>query len=85
MEKKLTENQLAKFTKKDIIAMYLSIQKIDESQERQLTEMNQKLDLLIEQLGIAKQNRFGRSTEKVDLDGQFYMIFNEAEVVFKRK
>ena len=47
--------------------------------------MNQKLDLLIEQLGIAKQNRFGRSTEKVDLDGQFYMIFNEAEVVFKRK
>ena len=85
MEKKLTENQLAKFTKKDIIAMYLSIQKIAESQELQLAEMNQKLDLLIEQLGIAKQNRFGISTEKVDLDGQFYMIFNEAEVVFKRK
>ena len=85
MEKKLTENQLAKFTKKDIIEMYLSIQKIAESQELQLAEMNQKLDFLIEQLGIAKQNRFGRSTEKVDLDGQFYMIFNEAEVVFKRK
>lgn len=85
MEKKLTENQLAKFTKKDIIAMYLSIQKIAESQERQLTEMNQKLDLLIEQLGIAKQNRFGRSTEKVDLDGQFHMIFNEAEIIFSDK
>ena len=81
MEKKLTENQLAKFTKKDIIEMYLSIQKIAESQELQLAEMNQKLDLLIEQLGIAKQNRFGISTEKVDLDGQFYIIFNEAEVV----
>ena len=85
MEKKLTENQLAKFTKKDIIAMYLSIQKIAESQELQLAEMNQNLDLLIEQLGIAKQNQFGRSTEKVDLDGQFYMIFNEAEVVFSDK
>lgn len=76
--KRNTENQLAKFTKKDIIAMYLSIQKIAESQELQLAEMNQNLDLLIEQLGITKQNRFGRSTEKVDLDGQFHMIFNEA-------
>lgn len=47
--------------------------------------MNQNLDLLIEQLGIAKQNRFGRSTEKVDLDGQFHMIFNEAEIIFSDK
>ena len=38
--------------------------------------MNQKLDLLIKQLGIEKQKLFGRSTEKVDLDGQFHIIFN---------
>ncbi len=38
--------------------------------------MNQKLDLLIKQLGIEKQKLSGRSTEKVDLDGQFHIIFN---------
>ena len=47
--------------------------------------MNQKLDLLIKQLGIEKQKLSGTSTEKVDLDGQFHIIFNYAEVVFNDK
>lgn len=47
--------------------------------------MNQKMDLLLEQMAISKQQRFGRSTEKIDWEGQFQMLFNEAEVIIVDK
>lgn len=55
MNTQFTETQLTQFTKKDLIRMYLSVQQLAESltaqcqvQEKQLAEMNQKMDLLIE-------------------------------------
>lgn len=92
MNTKFTESQLTKFTKKDIMTMYISLQQMVESlttqcqeQQNQLKKMNQKMDLLIEQMLIAKQNRFGRSTEKIDWEGQLEMLFNEAEVIIVDK
>ena len=92
MDTQFTELQLTKLTKKDIVMMYLSLQQLAESltaqckvQEKQLNEMNQKMDLLIEQMAIAQQKRFGRSTEKIDWEGQLEMLFNEAEVIIVDK
>ena len=88
MDTKLTQSQLTRLTKKDIVMMYISLQQLAESltaqcdmQEKQLNEMNQKMDLLIEQMAIGRQKRFGRSTEKIDWEGQLMMLFNEAEVL----
>lgn len=92
MDHKLTENQLNRLTKKDIVMMYVSLQQLAESltaqcemQNKQLSEMNQKMNLLIEQLGVSKQTRFGRSSEKIDLEGQLEWTFNEAEVTIVDK
>ncbi len=92
MGNKFTETQLTKYTKQDIVVMYVSLQQLTESltvqcemQKEQLREMNQKMDLLIEQLGIATHKRFGRSTEKIDWEGQLEMCFNEAEVTIVDK
>lgn len=92
MNTKFTETQLTKLTKKDIVGMCLSLQQLVESlttqcekQQEQLKEMNQKMDILIEQMGIAQQKRFGRSTEKIDWEGQLEMLFNEAEVLIVDK
>lgn len=92
MNTKFTETQLTKLTKKDVVGMCLSLQQLVESlttqcqkQEEQLKEMNQKMDLLIEQMGITQQKRFGRSTEKIDWEGQLEMLFNEAEVLIVDK
>lgn len=92
MNNQFTESQLTRLTKKDIVMMYISLQQLTESltvqckmQEKQLTEMNQKMDLLLEQMAISKQQRFGRSTEKMDWEGQFQMLFNEAEVIIVDK
>ena len=92
MNTQFTETQLTRLTKKDLVMMYLSVQQLAESltaqckmQEKQLTEMNQKMDLLIEQVAIGQQKHFGRSTEKIDMEGQFEMLFNEAEVTIVNK
>ena len=92
MNTQFTETQLTQFTKKDLVRMYLSVQQLTESltaqckvQEKQLAEMNQKMDLLIEQVAIGQQRRFGRFTEKIEMEGQFEMLFNEAEVTIVNK
>lgn len=88
MNNKLNENQLSRLTKKDIISMYMSLQQLAESltaqceaQTKQLNEVNQKMNLLIEQISLGNQKHYGRSSEKVEIDyDQLQWIFNEAEV-----
>ena len=47
--------------------------------------MNQKMDLLIENMAISRQKNYGRSSERIDWDGQLEMLFNEAEVIIVDK
>ena len=49
-------------------------------QQNALLEMNKKFDLLLEQIRISNQARFGQSSEKVELQNQLTFCFNEAEV-----
>lgn len=83
MENKFDEQELTKYSKKALVALLLSQQQTLALQEQQLKELNSKMDILIEQLTISNQQRFGRSSEKIDLDEQLGMCFNEAEVTIQ--
>ena len=84
----MTEKQLTEYSKDAIISMYISLQEITESlrktsemQQEQMTALNKKIDLLLEQVALSNQRRFGRSSEKIWVDGQMELCFNEAEVI----
>lgn len=96
MSFKYTEEQLNTIDKSIIIQMFLSLQeqyealnaKTDE-QSKKLDELNEKMQLLMEQLILQKKARFGKSSEKMDdysqisfaeVDGQI-VFFNESEAV----
>lgn len=92
MEKKYSENELTKYDKEVIISLFLSMQQLTENLSRtcaeqkvQLEQVNQNMNLILEQLNIAKHKQFGRSSEKMVNDGQLEMCFNEAEVTIANK
>lgn len=89
MAMKYTEEQLNSIDKSILVQLFLAMQEENEKQTKKLEEMDQKLQLIMEQLVLSKQERFGRSTEKMETDGQIYFLetdgtiafFNEAEAV----
>lgn len=84
---KYTEEQLNKLDKSFLVQLFLMMQEQLEEQSGQLKELNDKMTLMMEQLVLAKDHRFGRSSEKMDdtsqicfkeVDGKI-IFFNEAE------
>ena len=82
MQMKYTEEKLNTFSKETLIQLFLT-------QQEQLSEIDGKLQLVLEQLAVMNQNRFGRKTEQMpvpeqlaftDVDGEL-VLFNEAEVL----
>lgn len=75
MASKYTEDELNKCSKKVLISLFLAMQE-------QMEQLNRNMELLTEQVAIANQKRFGRSSEKLEIDGQLSMkeCFNEAEL-----
>lgn len=71
---KYSESELNKCSKKMLVDLLLSMQD-------QMELMNRNIELLTEQIRIANQKKFGRSSEKMEYDGQltFSDVFNEAE------
>jgi hypothetical protein len=64
MDKTFSELELTKYSKKDIIQLFLNQQAILAKQSTQLEEMNKNITLLIEANKIGKQKRFGRSSKR---------------------
>ena len=67
----------------------LNLQEQTESLTKEVHELNNKMQLMLEQLVLAKKDRFGRSSEKMEdavqirfmeVDGNI-VFFNEAEAV----
>ncbi len=79
---KINRTQLNKHTKNELIDILLDQQ---ESFEKQFDEMNRNFELLLEQIKISKQAKFGRGSEKLELPEQLAMCFNEAEVTIENK
>lgn len=76
MDKNFSEQDLLKYDKDVLVALFLA-------QQQQLNALNTKMDLLIEQVTLGNQKRFGRSSEKLELedDGQLSAFLNEAEAL----
>lgn len=69
---KYTPEELNMFSKEQLISLYCNLQD-------QLEKLNRNMEVLLEQVRLANQYRFGRKTEKSDqIDGQL-SLFNEAE------
>ena len=89
MAVKYTEEQLNTIDKSFLIHLLLQQQEQLEALTKELHASNEKMQLLMEQVILGKQNRFGRSSEKMDdtnqisfreVDGSI-VFFNEAEAV----
>lgn len=82
MAMEYTEDQLNNFDKATLVQLFLV-------QQSQLTDIDKKLQLLLEQVAVLNNNRFGKSSEKLDTDNQIcfmevngdIVFFNEAEAV----
>ena len=90
MAVKYTEEQLNSVDKSFLIQLLLQQQKQLEAITKELHASNEKMQLLMEQVILGKQNRFGRSSEKMEdtsqicfqeVDGTI-VFFNEAEAVY---
>ena len=84
-----TEEQLNTMDKSLIIQMFMNLQGQVGELTKETHALNEKLQLLMEQMVLANRNRFGRSSEKMsdenqlsfmEVDGQI-VFFNEAEAV----
>lgn len=85
MEKTYTAFELTEYSKEDIIKLFLNQQIALAKQSEQIEQMNKNINLLIETIKISKQQRFGRSSEKMDWEGQLELCFNEAELTIGQK
>ena len=82
MAMEYTEEQLNNFDKATLVQLFLV-------QQSQLKDIDQKLQLLLEQVAVLNSNRFGRSSEKLDTENQIRFMevdgniiyFNEAEAI----
>ena len=89
MAVKFTEEQLNTLDKSLIIQLLISQQEQNEALTKELRELNQKMQVLMEQMVLANKNRFGRSSEKMEIENQIcfkevdgnIVLFNEAEAV----
>ena len=89
MAVKYTEEQLNSVDKSFLIQLLLQQQEQLEAITKELHASNEKMQFLMEQVILGKQNRFGRSSEKMEdtsqicfreVDGTI-IFFNEAEAV----
>lgn len=82
MAMEYTEEQLNNFDKTTLVQLFLV-------QQSQLKDIDQKLQLLLEQVAVLNNKRFGKSSEKLDINNQICFMevdgnivyFNEAEAV----
>lgn len=90
MAVKYTEEQLNSVDKSFLIQLLLQQQEQLEAITKELHASHEKMQLLMEQVILGKQNRFGRSSEKMEdtsqicfqeVDGTI-VFFNEAEAVY---
>ena len=79
---KYTEEQLNKLDKELLIQLFLGLQDQMEGLTRQTQALNDKMQLMMEQLVLSKKSRFGRSSEKMAEPGQIRFMEVDGEIVF---
>lgn len=86
---KYTEEQLNTLDKSLLIQLFMGLQDQVEELTARTKSMDEKMQLIMEQLVLSKEKQFGRSSEKMEdpaqirfmeVDGKI-VLFNEAEAV----
>jgi len=86
---KYTEEQLNTMDKSLLISLFLGLQEQMDDLTQETRALNEKMQIMMEQLILSKDHRFGRSSEKmadtaqiqfVEVDGKI-VFFNEAEAI----
>jgi len=70
-----TEEQLNHFDKATIVQLFLA-------QQSQLKDIDHKLQLVLEQVAVLNHHRFGKSSEKLEIDHQIAFLEVDGELVF---
>ena len=70
MALKYTEEQLNKLDKELLIQLFLGLQDQMEELTKQTQALNDKMQLMMEQIVLSNKSRFGRSSEKMADPGQ---------------
>ena len=79
---KYTEEQLNKLDKELLVQLFLGLQDQMEGLTKQTQALNDKMQLVMEQLVLSKKSRFGRSSEKMAGPGQIRFMEVDGEIVF---
>lgn len=79
---KYTEEQLNKLDKELLVQLFLGLQDQMEGLTRQTQALNDKMQLMMEQLVLSKKSRFGRASEKMAGPGQIRFMEVDGEIVF---
>ena len=82
MAMKYTEEQLNSIDKSILVQLFLALQEESENQTAKLDEMDKKLQRIMEQLVLSKQERFGRSSEKMTDCTQIYFMEIDGKIAF---
>lgn len=85
MAVKYTEEQLNSVDKSFLIQLLLQQQEQLEAITKELHASNEKMQLLMEQVILGKQNRFGRSSEKMEDTSQICFQEVDGTIVFFKK
>lgn len=85
MAVKYTEEQLNSGDKSFLIQLLLQQQEQLEAITKELHASNEKMQLLMEQVILGKQNRFGRSSEKMEDTSQICFQEVDGTIVFFKK
>ena len=75
MSVKFTEEQLNNFDKAMLIQLFLN-------QQEQLESIDNKMQLLLEQIADMNRQRFGRSSERSDESNQLSFTIEDGEIIF---
>ena len=81
MEMEFSEKQLMAMDKDAVIQLFLSLQGEMKKQSEELHALNEKMQLLMEQVILSNKARFGRSTEKAGIKGQLHFEFVDGDTV----
>ena len=69
------EEQLEQLDKEALIRLFLALQ-------GQYKALDQKMQLMLEQLAVMNRRQFGKSTEKLDTQGQYAFMEVDGEIVY---
>ena len=79
---KYTEEQLNSMDRSLLVQMFLNQQEQMEQLTKEVHDLNEKIQKILEQVVLGQKNRFGRSSEKMEDVNQISFMEVDGNIVF---